>query len=90
MQSGSRDPLADHETLAVPLRSPQDYRVRADRLLAWLSRRWLYNIPKSLQTDGLCPLGRLALVDHAGGGWPSLLTMQLGKKTWPPPGARQG
>jgi len=65
MQSGAIDPLADHETLAVPLRSPQDYRARADRLLVWLSRRWLYNIPKSLQTDGLRPLGRLALVDHA-------------------------
>src|SRR5690606_2229256 len=33
--------------------------------LEWLSRRWLYNIPRSLQTEGLRPLGRLALVDHA-------------------------
>ena len=32
--------------------------------LQWLSRRWIYNIPRSLQTQGLRPLGRLALVDH--------------------------
>jgi hypothetical protein len=30
-----------------------------------LSRRWLYNIPKSMRTEGLRPLGRLAFVDHA-------------------------
>jgi eukaryotic-like serine/threonine-protein kinase len=32
--------------------------------LLWLSRRWIYNVPRSLQTQGLRPLGRLALVDH--------------------------
>ena len=32
--------------------------------LQWLSRRWIYNIPRSLQTQGFRPLGRLALVDH--------------------------
>lgn len=53
------------ETLAMPLRPPHDYREDADRLLRWLSRRWLYNIPRSLQTEGLRPLGRLALADHA-------------------------
>lgn len=53
------------ETLAMPLRQPQDYREDADRILRWLSRRWLYNIPRSLQTEGIRPLGRLALVDHA-------------------------
>ncbi len=53
------------ETLAMPLRQPQDYREDAERLLRWLSRRWLYNIPRSLQTEGIRPLGRLALVDHA-------------------------
>ena len=30
----------------------------------WLSRRWIYNIPRNLQTQGLRPLGRLALVDN--------------------------
>ena len=58
-------PLAPDETLAMPLRRTQDYRNDTSRSLDWLSRRWLYNIPRSLQTEGLRPLGRLALVDHA-------------------------
>ena len=32
--------------------------------LNWLSRRWIYNVPRSLQTEGIRPLGRLAFVDH--------------------------
>ena len=57
--------LAAAETIALPLRRPQAYREKADTLLRWLGRRWLYNIPRSLQTEGIRPLGRLALVDHA-------------------------
>jgi hypothetical protein len=57
--------LANSETLALPLRRPQEYRTDSSTLLTWLSRRWLYNIPRSLQTEGLRPLGRLAFVDHA-------------------------
>jgi eukaryotic-like serine/threonine-protein kinase len=53
------------QTLALPLRAPKDYRGDAARLLQWLSRRWLYNIPRSLQTEGLRPMGRLAFVDHS-------------------------
>jgi len=52
-------------TLAIPLRYAKDYRSEAKHLLEWLSRRWLYNIPRSLQTEGLRPLGRLAFVDHS-------------------------
>jgi hypothetical protein len=52
-------------TLAIPLRRAKDYRSEAKHLLEWLSRRWLYNIPRSLQTEGLRPLGRLAFVDHS-------------------------
>ena len=52
--------LALDESLNIPLRRPQHYRERWDQLLSWLSRRWLYNIPKSLRTEGLAPLGRLA------------------------------
>ena len=51
-------------TVAIPLRAPKDYRADSKRLLEWLSRRWLYNIPRSLQTEGLRPFGRLAFVDH--------------------------
>ncbi len=49
----------------LPLRRPQHYRDNSQQLLHWLSRRWLYNIPRSLRTEGLRPLGRLALADHA-------------------------
>lgn len=62
--SGSRG-LDASETVSLPLRRPQDYRDKADLLLRWLGRRWLYNIPRSLRTEGIRPLGRLALVDHA-------------------------
>lgn len=60
-----RNGFQTHELVAIPLRHPQDYRNDSGRLLRWLSRRWLYNIPKSLKTEGLRPLGRLAFVDHA-------------------------
>jgi serine/threonine protein kinase len=51
-------------TLAIPLRGSKDYRADSKRLLEWLGRRWLYNIPRSLQTEGMRPFGRLAFVDH--------------------------
>lgn len=57
--------LRPHETIALPLRRCQDYREDSEKLLLWLSRRWLYNIPRSLQTEGLRPLGRLAFIDRA-------------------------
>ncbi len=52
------------ETLAMPLRRAEDYRATAGKILGSVSRRWLYNIPFSLQTEGFRPLGRLAMVDH--------------------------
>lgn len=55
--------LAPDETLAMPLRTPTEYRDGPSRF-DWLSRRWIYNVPRSLQTEGLRPLGRLAFVDH--------------------------
>jgi serine/threonine protein kinase len=57
--------LTAEETMALPLERPQHYRDQSQQLLRWLSRRWLYNIPRSLRTEGLRPLGRLALTDHA-------------------------
>ncbi len=53
------------ETLAMPLRRAEDYRANAGKILSSTSRRWLYNIPFSLQTEGYRPLGRLAMVDHS-------------------------
>ncbi len=64
IRSDARDLSAD-ELLNLPLRRPQHYRENSQQLLHWLSRRWLYNIPRSLKTEGLRPLGRLALADHA-------------------------
>jgi serine/threonine protein kinase len=57
--------LSPDDTLNLPIRRPQHYRENSQQLLHWLSRRWLYNIPRSLRTEGLRPLGRLALTDHA-------------------------
>lgn len=65
LQGPSRTALRPDETLTAPLRRPQEYREDSALLMRWLSRRWLYNIPKSLQTEGLRPLGRLAFVDHS-------------------------
>jgi serine/threonine protein kinase len=52
------------DTLHVPLKLPQNYD-NSREILDWVSRRWLYNIPRSLETRGYRPLGRVALVDHA-------------------------
>ncbi|MCA9062681.1 MAG: serine/threonine protein kinase, partial [Planctomycetaceae bacterium] len=57
-------PLPDLHTLAVPLKSAQEYRRTASDHLNWLNRRWLFNIPRSGNVDGMRPLGRLAIVDH--------------------------
>lgn len=53
------------ETLALPLRDAHAYANNSRYILTWLSRRWLYNIPRSMQTEGRRPLGRLAMVDHS-------------------------
>lgn len=60
-----QDSLACEEKLHIPLRRPNQYREESQNLLRWVSRRWLYNIPRSLQTRGFRPLGRIAIVDHA-------------------------
>ena len=57
------DPLGS-TTLLLPLRKPEAYREAQDKILTWLSRRWIYNVPRSLKTEGIRPLGRLAFVDN--------------------------
>ena len=54
----------DSATIYLPLRQASEYRNESTGRFNWLSRRWIYNIPRNLQTQGLRPLGRLALVDH--------------------------
>ncbi len=56
--------LNGDEIIETPLRKPEVYRERSQSHLSWLSRRWIYNVPRSLQTEGLRPLGRLAFADH--------------------------
>lgn len=53
------------QVMVLPLRRPKDYRNTARGLLQSISRRWIYNIPRSQQTEGIRPLGRLAFLDHA-------------------------
>ena len=59
------------ETLSIPLRKPEAYRDHVSKF-KWLSRRWIYNVPRSLQTEGLRPLGRLAFADHFDSIWDRL------------------
>ncbi|MEZ6096924.1 MAG: tubulin-like doman-containing protein [Pirellulaceae bacterium] len=62
---GLRDDSLNYgETCSLPLRRAEDYRDRSHVHSGWLNRRWIYNIPKSQQTEGLRPLGRLAFVDN--------------------------
>ena len=63
---------SDAECAAMPIRRSQEYRENSKKFLRWLSRRWLFNIPKSHQTEGIRPLGRLAFVDHAQAVFPKI------------------
>lgn len=56
--------LTPKERICIPLRSSKEYRSARNMDLSWLSRRWLFNIPRSQQVEGIRPLGRLALCDH--------------------------
>jgi hypothetical protein len=64
LQSGNGTAPTADEVLHMPLYRPEHYRSQTADLLQWLNRRWLYNIPHSLSTEGMRPLGRLAFVDH--------------------------
>jgi serine/threonine protein kinase len=48
----------------LAIKSPNYYREETQPF-PQLSRRWVYNIPRSQQTEGVRPLGMLALLDHA-------------------------
>ncbi len=58
------DSMGCSHSLLLPLRKPDKYRDRQKRYMSWLSRRWIYNVPRSLKTEGIRPLGRLAFVDN--------------------------
>lgn len=52
------------QTIHIPLRTAHEYRDAGTEHLKSISRRWIYNVPRSRSTEGMRPLGRLALVDH--------------------------
>ena len=55
----------NHTVLNLPLRKPEDYRRANLDQLNSISRRWIYNIPRTRKTEGLRALGRLAFLDHS-------------------------
>ncbi|MFO0425211.1 MAG: tubulin-like doman-containing protein [Planctomyces sp.] len=63
-QADSAAGITPVRTLLMPLRSAQEYRKTSAEHLQWLSRRWLFNIPRSGNVEGMRPLGRLAFLDN--------------------------
>jgi serine/threonine protein kinase len=53
------------ETIALPLNSANQSRDRDNPRYTALSRRWLFNIPRSGLTDGVRPIAMLAWLDNA-------------------------
>ena len=64
LENGNNGVISASEAIEIPLRKAEDYRASADQHFGWLSRRWIYNVPRTLQTEGLRPLGRLVFADH--------------------------
>lgn len=61
----SRPDYLDYSSIVhMPIKSPHYYRSESN-YFPQLSRRWIYNIPRSQLTEGVRPLGMLALLDHA-------------------------
>ena len=54
-----------NSVMHLPLKSPQYYRDLDEHIFSPISRRWLYNVPRSKATEGIRPLAMLALLDHA-------------------------
>ncbi len=63
--AGTSGRLHYEHILLTPLKSSQQYRERAQEPFGPLSRRWLYNVPRSQNTEGVRPLAMLAYLDHA-------------------------
>lgn len=58
------DRVSPCHTIYTPLKTAHEYRQNGTERLSTISRRWIYNVPRSGATEGMRPLGRLALVDH--------------------------
>ncbi|MFN9916624.1 MAG: hypothetical protein ACK53L_28800, partial [Pirellulaceae bacterium] len=57
--------LSEDNILHLPLESASSYRTLGQDRFAALSRRWLYNIPRSGLTDGVRPMAMLALLGNS-------------------------
>jgi hypothetical protein len=58
--------LSEDNILHLPLESASSYRTLGQERFGALSRRWLYNIPRSGLTDGVRPMAMLALLGNSG------------------------
>ncbi|MHB8865855.1 MAG: tubulin-like doman-containing protein [Pirellulaceae bacterium] len=67
LAGGDGRSLKSEETCCTPLRSGWNYRGTAIGNISSINRRWLQNIPRSQKTEGIRPLGRVALLDHTEG-----------------------
>ena len=63
--AGENVDLPSGSKMLVGLQRLEKYHEKMPQLLQWIDRRWIYDIPRSGQPNGLRPLGRLAFVDHA-------------------------
>ena len=62
---GTNGRLLYEHILLTPLKSSQQYRERPQEPFSPVSRRWLYNVPRSQTTEGVRPLAMVAYLDHA-------------------------
>ncbi len=56
--------LSRENVVHLPLQIPQYYKDKPKELYSPVSRRWLYNIPRSKKTEGVRALGLLAFLDQ--------------------------
>ncbi|MEO8269557.1 MAG: tubulin-like doman-containing protein, partial [Aureliella sp.] len=63
---GQEHSLPPKHAFELRIFHPREYRDADPELFCPLSRRWLYNIPRSLKTEGVRPLAILSLLDHYG------------------------
>ncbi len=75
VEGGKLERLPVENAILLPIQSPQAYRKLDIELFAPLSRRWLYNIPKTQRTEGVRPIATLALIAN----YPALAKMVEGQ-----------
>ncbi len=56
--------LDGNHVVVLQIHKPSDYRNAPAELFVPISRRWLYNIPRSLSTEGVRPLAVLPFLDY--------------------------